>query len=57
MSPKEITVVKAIVRALNGNNVDMDALATSYRLPPEYASATPRQRAAMFLTQLTKEKS
>lgn len=56
MSPKERTVVKAIARALRVNvTVDMDALATSYEVPPQYAISPPKKRAAMLLEALIKE--
>lgn len=58
MNPKERTVIKAIARALRVNvTIDMDALATSYDLPPQYAISPPKKRAAMLLEALTKEKS
>lgn len=58
MSPKERTVVRAVARALRANvTIDMDALATSYEVPPHYAISTPKKRAAMLLEALTKEKT
>lgn len=56
MSPKERTVVRAVIRALKSNarscQFDMDALATSYPVPDNYSLARPKARAAMLLKAL-----
>lgn len=58
MTPREKTVVRAVIRALSVNvTIDMDALATSYQLPPHYALARPRARAAMLLQALLESES
>lgn len=58
MSPREKTVVRAIIRALRAKiTIDMDALATSYRLPEHYTLARPKARAAMLLQALLESES
>lgn len=50
MTPREKAVVRAIVQSLRkARHLDMDALATSFVVPPDYASAPPKHRAAMLL--------
>ncbi len=46
--------MRAIARAMRGVTIDMDALATSYEVPPQYALARPKGRAAMLLDALIK---
>lgn len=58
MTPREKIVVRAIIRALSRNvTIDMDAFATSYRLPEHYTLARPKARAAMLLQALLESES
>lgn len=56
MTPKEKTVVRAIVRALRGQGEDdMDAYATSYPAGYYATPAKVKRRAALLLEALTNE--
>lgn len=54
MTPRERTVVRAIVKALRGGSgAEMDALALSYEMPMAYEYfLSTRQRAIVFLLAL-----
>lgn len=54
MTAREREVVRSVIRALRGITADMDAVATSYDVPPQYALATPKGRAAMLLEALVR---